>query len=217
MKLASDIKALFPNVRIREQQCLSEYTTFRLGGSCPLFLDRPSAIELPPIIRLLHQAAIPFLIMGQGSNLVISDSGLKATVLRFCSDVPKITAVDHTVTVSGDTLLDDLALFTLEKNIGDLSFCTGIPGTVGGGIAGNAGAFGRQIGDHLISVQLLSSDGQTRTVAAHELKFSYRHSKLKTTGDIVLSAIFELPAVEKNVLQTERERIMELGVSPSLD
>jgi UDP-N-acetylmuramate dehydrogenase len=126
---------------------------------------------------------------------------------------------NNVVTVSGDTLLDDLALFTIEKEIGDLSFCSGIPGTVGGGIAGNAGAFGRQTGDHLVSAEILGLDGAVRTVAPDELDFSYRHSTLKETGEIVLSAIFELPMLAsrllaqasdagKTELLAERERIM---------
>ncbi len=111
--------------------------------------------------------------------------------------------------MSGDTLLDDLAVFTIEHEVGDLSYCTGIPGTVGGGITGNAGAFGRQMGDHLVSVELLGLDGKVRTVLHDELEFAYRHSKLKETGEIVLSATFNLLAAEKSVMQAERDRILE--------
>ena len=167
--------------------------------------------------------------IGQGSNLVISDKGLDCAVIRFCSDTPKIeigacqtsNAITHpdlrsplsknnnVVTVSGDTLVDDLALFTIEKEVGDLSFCSGIPGTVGGGIAGNAGAFGRQITDHLVSAEILGLDGNVRTVTPNELGFSYRHSSLKETGEIVLSAIFELPLENKETMRRERERIIQ--------
>ena len=209
MKLASEIKTLFPQLRVSENASLRDYTTFRLGGPCPLLIEGASAEQLPAIIKLLNKAGQPFLVIGQGANLVVSDKGINQVVIRFCSEKPTIKGSGNRVTVSGDTLLDDLAVFTIENEVGDLSYCTGIPGTVGGGIAGNAGAFGRQMGDHLISAELLGLDGQTRTVLHDELEFAYRHSKLKETGEIVLSATFNLPEAKKEALQAERERIME--------
>jgi len=209
MNLASEIQALFPKLSICENKPLAECTTFRLGGSCPLFIDNPDAAQLPTLIQTLTKNGMPFLVIGQGSNLVISDSGVDRAVIRFCTETLKIEGSGNRVTVSGDTLLDDLAVSTIEKNSGDLSFCSGIPGTVGGGIAGNAGAFGRQIGDPLVSIELLELDGGVRTVTANDLDFSYRHSRLKETGEIVLSAVFELPAADPATLRAERERIIQ--------
>lgn len=209
MKLASEIKTLFPQLRASENASLRDYTTFRLGGPCPLLIEDANAAQLPAIIKLLNKAGQPFLVIGQGANLVVSDKGIDQVVIRFCSETPTIKGSGNRVTVSGDTLLDDLAVFTIENETGDLSFCSGIPGTVGGGIAGNAGAFGRQMGDHLISAELLGLDGKVRTVLHDELEFAYRHSKLKETGEIVLSATFDLPKLGKSVMQAERERIME--------
>jgi len=257
MKLASEIQTLFPELTISENQLLSEFTTFRLGGPCPLFIDNPSADQLPALIKALNEKDVPFLVIGQGSNLVISDKGLHCAVIRFCSATPKIKtwcgsseethpglrpplqrretlgipsdggvperrggslnlsqnnnmrSKSNVVTVSGNTLLEDLSRITVEKNIGDLSYCTGIPGTVGGGIAGNAGAFGRQIGDHLVSAEIIDLNGDVQTVTRDQLGFAYRHSILKETGEIVLSATFELPIEDPAILKAERERILE--------
>ncbi len=209
MKLASEIRTLFPQLRVSENVPLREYTTFRLGGPCPLLIEGATAGQLPDIIKLLNKAGQPFLVIGQGANLIISDKGIRQAVIRFCFDKPVIKSKGSRVTVSGDTLLDDLAVFTIENETGDLSYCSGIPGTVGGGIAGNAGAFGRQMGDHLVSVELLGLDGKVRTVLHNELEFAYRHSKLKGTGEIVLEATFELPVAKKEVMRIERDRIMQ--------
>jgi UDP-N-acetylmuramate dehydrogenase len=209
MKLASEILTLFPALHITEKASLRDYTTFRLGGPCPLLIEGATAAQLPAIIQILNKAGQPFIVIGQGANLVVADEGIPQAVIRFCSETPDVQADGNRVIVSGDTLLDDLALFATEQEVGDLSFCTGIPGTVGGGITGNAGAFGRQMGDHLISVELLGFDGNARTVLHDELEFAYRHSKLKETGEIVLSAIFELPFENKEIMRRERERIME--------
>ncbi len=209
MKLASEIQTLFPQLRVSRNALLRDYTTFRVGGPCPLLIEGATAAQLPAIIQLLNKTGQPFLVIGQGANLVVSDKGIDQAVIRFCSELPTVTANGNRVTVSGDTLLDDLAVFTIENESGDLSYCSGVPGTVGGGIAGNAGAFGRQMGDHLISAEILGLDGHIRTVAKADMEFAYRHSKLKETGEIVLSATFELPAAEKEIMQAERDRIMQ--------
>jgi UDP-N-acetylmuramate dehydrogenase len=203
-----EIQAAFPHLHVIRNAPLCDFTTFRLGGPCPLFIDRPSAEDLPDLIRLLNRHNLRFLVIGQGANLVFSDRGIDRAVIRFCTETPDLRVDGRRVTVSGDTLLDDLAAFTVEHGIGDLTFCTGIPGTVGGGLAGNAGAFGRQMGDPLVSALLLDRFGKTRTVTPRELEFAYRHSKLKETGEIVLQASFELPEASREVLQTERERIL---------
>ncbi|NOU35676.1 MAG: UDP-N-acetylmuramate dehydrogenase [Kiritimatiellaceae bacterium] len=209
MKLVSEIQTLFPQLRVTENALLRDITTFRVGGPCPLLIEGAAAAQLPAIIQRLNKTGQPFLVIGQGANLVVSDKGIDQAVIRFCSETPTITADGKRVTVSGDTLLDDLAVFTIENESGDLSYCSGIPGTVGGGIAGNAGAFGRQMGDHLISAEILGLDGRTRTAAKADLEFAYRHSKLKETGEIVLSATFELPIEKKEIMQAERDRIMQ--------
>jgi UDP-N-acetylmuramate dehydrogenase len=209
MKLLSEIKSLSSAITISENKPLSECTSFRLGGLCPLFIDNPSAEVFPEIIRLLNKSRMPFLVIGQGSNLVVSDSGLDCAVIRFLSETPLIQSDKNRVTVSGNTLLESLARFTSENAVGDLSTCSGIPGTVGGGIAGNAGAFGRQIGDCLVSAEILCPDGHVQTVNHEELDFSYRHSRLKETGEIILAAVFELPAANREILQAERKRILE--------
>lgn len=209
MQQESEIRALFPDLQISSNTPLSGFTTFRLGGPCPLLIDNPPANRLPALIQALNERQIKFLVIGQGSNLVISDAGLDCAVIRFCSATAEVKADGHRVTVSGATLLEDFSRITVEQNLGDLSYCTGIPGTVGGGLAGNAGAFGRQIGDHLVSATIVGSDSSIHTVSCADLDFSYRNSRLKKTGEIILSATFELPPENPAVLKAERQRILE--------
>jgi UDP-N-acetylmuramate dehydrogenase len=209
MYLTPEIRKLFPEAAIRENAPLSDITTFRLGGPCPLLINNPPAGRLPALIQKLNENGLKFMVIGQGSNLVISDDGLDCAVIRFCSETPHIKKDSTGITVSGDTLLEDFSRMAVERSLGDLACCTGIPGTVGGGIAGNAGAFGRQIGDHLVSADLAGLDGSVRSVTRDELEFSYRHSRLKQSGEIVLSATFELPQESPDVLNAERQRILD--------
>ena len=197
---------------------MRDYTTFKLGGSCPALIDCPDASTLAEVAQELAKAGSEFLVIGQGSNLLVSDKGLATTVLRYCSEGrPDISFDGCHVQVSGNTLLDDLARLTIEQGVGDVSFCSGIPGTVGGAIAGNAGAFGQQIGDVVKSVRLMELDGTVNDVMANELEFEYRSSVLKTTGAIVLDAILKLKPCDVETMQKERERILELRSSKHPD
>lgn len=208
MSLLNDLQSRFPALSFQGQAPLREMTTFRLGGPCPVLIDSPPADALPALLRFLHEYRTPLLVIGQGANLVVSDQGLDCVVIRFCSDMPQVETDGQTVRVSGDTLLDDLARTVVEHECGDLAFCTGIPGTVGGGIAGNAGAFGRQLGDHLLEAELLDPNGTVRVTGPEGLDFSYRHSNLKESGTIVLSARFFAPPASATALLEERKRIL---------
>ncbi len=190
---------------------MRDYTTFRLGGACPALVDCPDADTLVSAAVLLADAKVPFIVIGQGSNLLVADNGIGSVVLRYCSENhPSIEFDGFRVRVSGNTLLDDLARITVERGVGDVSFCSGIPGTVGGAIAGNAGAFGRQIGDVVESVRLMELDGRVREVAAGDLRFEYRSSLLKQTGAVVLDALLILEVGDIEIMEAERERILEL-------
>lgn len=198
------------NTAVQPGARLCDYTTFRLGGPCPALIDCPDAGGLEAAVQLLNRHGAPYLVIGQGSNLLVSDEGLDAVVLRYCSETPEVRFEDDRVIVSGATLLDDLARLTIERGLGDLSYCSGIPGTVGGAIAGNAGAFGRQIGDAVESVELLDGQGRRFDAPAAELGFDYRTSVLKTTGAIVLRAVLQLQPTDAGLMRAERSRILEL-------
>lgn len=197
---------------------MREYTTFRLGGNCPALIDCPDAAALTETAAVLAEAGVAFIVIGQGSNLLVSDRGLQTVVLRYCSEEkPDVAFEGCRVTVSGNTLLDDLARESICRGVGDISFCSGIPGTVGGAIVGNAGAFGQQIGDVVQSVRLMDSAGNVREAAADELGFEYRSSALKQTGEVVLDAVLKLKPCDVDTMQEERTRILELRRSKHPD
>jgi len=197
---------------------MRNYTTFKLGGSCPALVDCPTPDILQETATILNDAKVDFLVIGQGSNLLVSDEGIPCVILRYCAeDQPDVVFDGCRVLVSGNTLLDDLARLTIEKGLGDISFCSGIPGTVGGAIVGNAGAFGQQIGDVVESVRLMDTDGSTRQASAEELKFEYRSSALKQSVAVVLDAVLKLKPADRETMEKERERILELRRSKHPD
>ena len=192
---------------------MADYTTFRLGGPCPELIDCAGADAVEAAVERCAAEGRPFRVMGGGSNLLVSDAGIEETVIRFC--VPPGTGIrqagEHRVRVSGGAALDEVVRFCLERGIGDLVFCSGIPGTIGGAIAGNAGAFGRAIGEVVESVRLATPSGAVREAAGEELDFGYRRSRLRESGEIVLEATLRLPPLDSPAAaRKERERILQL-------
>lgn len=189
---------------------LSDFTTFQLGGTVPAVIICRRPEDLEATVGILLKAGRDFILIGGGSNLLASDSGIECAVIRYYCEQPDIQKDGPVVSVSAGTRVDDLALFAAERGLAGLNHMTGIPGTVGGAIVGNAGAFGRQISDTLKAVTLLSRTGTRRDVSVSDLGFSYRNSLLKDNGDIVLSAVFELGPAEPKALLEERTAILEL-------
>lgn len=188
---------------------LSEYTTFRLGGPCRSLILCETPDDLVAAVRALSASKEPFILIGGGSNLVVSQHGLDVHVIRYWSDTPRIERDGHDLVVSGSTVLDHLALYAVDQGLSGLNYTTGIPGTVGGAVVGNAGAWGKQVGDVLTEATLLKSDGSLVTVTPDALEFRYRHSLLKETNDIVVSARFSLEPGDPVTLAKERADILQ--------
>ncbi|MFH0908666.1 MAG: UDP-N-acetylmuramate dehydrogenase [bacterium] len=193
---------------------LCDYTTFRLGGPCKSFVT----CETPDhLLETVKQSPCDFILIGGGSNLLVSDRGVNVLVIRYASARPRIQRNGVEVIVSGSTMLDDLAAFAVEQGLDGLVYCTGIPGTVGGAIAGNAGAFGEQIGDRLVSVDLLDRTGAQRTVKPDELGFAYRRSRLQETGEVVVAARFRFEPVDRDALSGRRREILNIRAAKHPD
>ena len=179
-------------VEIIPRAVLADYTTFRLGGPCDCLISCQRPDQLKNVVERLSQRSIDFFLMGGGSNLVVSDQGIEKIVIRYLSPTPVITRGGNDVIVSGSTPLDDLVLFALQCGLAGLNYASGIPGTLGGAIVGNAGAFGEQVGDYIKSASLIDRQGKVKDVGPESLGFRYRDSLLKESGEIVLSARFSL-------------------------
>jgi UDP-N-acetylmuramate dehydrogenase len=154
--------------------------------------------------------------MGGGSNLLVADAGLTEAVLRVVDEAPVCSLefqADGSVhlAASAGTGLDAAACFAVEEGLEGLESASGIPGTVGGGVCGNAGAFGWQVGETAAAVQVLTREGGLRVVAGEDAGFGYRVSRFQQSGDVLLKAWFRVrPAVSRSALREKREEILAL-------
>jgi UDP-N-acetylmuramate dehydrogenase len=180
------------NVKITPHALLKDFTTFRLGGPCLAMIESSKALALTETVRRLRQKNIPFIMMGFGSNTLASDKGVDTVIVRYSSSTPQVKRQDNRIHADVSTLFDDLILFAIKENLEGLTSFSGIPGTIGGAIAGNAGAYGFEISQSIVELTLLKPDNTVITIPKDAIHFSYRDSDLKHNGDIILSAVFEL-------------------------
>ncbi len=192
------------------QALLRDYTTFQLGGSCRLLMECQTPEELQKTVKSLFEDKVPFILIGSGSNLVVSDNGLEVAVIRYVSTTPLIERDGNDVMVAASTILDDLALYGVSEGLEGLNYTTGIPGTVGGAVVGNAGAWGKQVGDVLKSAVILDKKGNLKEVGNNYFGFQYRHSRLKESDDIISSVHFTLKPGDPVALAQERAEILKM-------
>ena len=170
---------------------LASHTTFRIGGPVQAFYEAHCADEVVEATWKAEGMGLPWQVIGHGSNILASDEGYPGAVIVFRDERPPVMNVDGTVTVSGGLTLSNLIEFMAESGCAGIEDLAGIPGTVGGAIAGNAGAYGKSIGERVKSVLLFDRNGTMLRVSRNDLKFAYRWSSVKENGFIILEATIE--------------------------
>lgn len=170
---------------------LKDYTTFKIGGEAKAFIEISSEDALCRLCKLLEELEINHMILGRGSNILFDDKGYNGVILHLGNEYSDIEVIDNTITAKSGASLMSVCKAALEHSLSGLEFAYGIPGTVGGAVFMNAGAYGGEISDVLVSCKVLVN-GVVKTVKASQMDLSYRHSIFQTNGGVVLSAVFKL-------------------------
>ena len=193
---------------------LKDHTTFRLGGPCRAMIHCLNAAQVTLAVSFLRTTGLPFLVMGSGSNILAADAGVDTVIVRYTSATPIIKIDGNIISVDAATQFDTLASFAIDNGFDGMTGFSGIPGTVGGAIAGNAGAYGQQISDHLIDITVLKTDNTVALLPKASIRFEYRDSDIKHNGEIILSARFLLQSADnRDALQQKRLGILETRLS----
>lgn len=194
---------------ILENEPMSKHTTFRIGGNADLFVS-PKAKQVAEIMALAKEYEVPVTIIGNGSNLLVGDKGIRGLVLSFGKEAEEIQVDGSCMVVSAGALLSKIAAEAAKRSLTGFEFAAGIPGTLGGAIVMNAGAYGGEIKDVLISATVLTPEGEVIELSNSELELSYRHSCIPEKEYIVLEAVLEFMPGEEEVI---REKMAELKKS----
>jgi UDP-N-acetylmuramate dehydrogenase len=187
---AESLRLVFGD-RVQANAPLAPLTTFRVGGPAQWLLETRSSEETLAALRLAHHAGVPVTLLGGGSNLLVADAGVRGLVIRPRGG--EVRALDAThVEADAAVTINGLVRWTINHGRADLEAWAGTPGTVGGAIFGNAHFGGRLIGDLVDCVRVASRDGTVQTVPASEMAFGYDRSRLQTSGEVLLSAVFRV-------------------------
>ncbi len=196
-------------VTVTYNASLSQYTTFQLGGPCPALIECLNASQITTVIKALRQKDIPYLLIGFGSNILVSDKGINKVIVRYTNNLPLFSRTDHILTVDAGTPLDALAQYAVTTGLDGMTSFSGIPGTVGGAIAGNAGAYGIQISDPLTTLTVLQPDNTQITIPRNNLHFEYRGSDIIRQNLIILKASFTLVPGNSGKMQQQRSQTIQ--------
>ena len=180
------------------EEPMQKHITFRVGGPAEWFVQADTVEQLQRLIALCKEREVPYYVIGNGSDLLVSDEGVRGVVIRLTGEFAEISAKENVnagtcdVCAGAGVMLASLALRAGKKGFTGLEFAAGIPGTVGGAVLMNAGAYGGEIKDTIVAVDVLTRDGEVRRLEKEELQLSYRHSSVMESKDIVLKAYFTL-------------------------
>lgn len=208
-----------PQLTLREQEPMSRHTSFRIGGAARVMAMPKTEEELSAILKLSAQLDISYAILGAGTNVLAPDEGIDGLVICLKECFGGMERVDETsIRVQAGVTMARAAVFAAGLDLGGLEFAHGIPGTVGGGVYMNAGAYGGEIKDVCRRVKIMEPDGTSRWIEGEELGFSYRHSAIEDHPWIVLAAEFVLePRPEAQVKAKMQELIGKRRSSQPLD
>lgn len=223
MSILSDfqkkISDLLPEIELRMYEPMARHTSFRIGGPAEVMAFPKNRDELKKLLNVSALLDRKPAILGAGTNVLAPDNGLQGLVicLKDCFNGME-TMGEHCIRVAAGVTLSRAAVFAAGYGLGGLEFAHGIPGTVGGGVFMNAGAYGGEISAVCKSVDVMDYRGNITTFSADEMAFSYRHSRLEDCPGIVLEAVFSLmPKPEQEIRELMRELMAKRKASQPLE
>lgn len=209
MKIVKFPVEKLPNIEFKLNEPLSKYTFTKTGGPADVLAFPKTREELVEIVDTARVNEVPITIIGNASNLIIKDGGIRGIVI-ILPNFHKIEVSETKVTAEAGATIINTTIAAQKAGLTGLEFAAGIPGSVGGAVFMNAGAYGGEIKDVFESAEVLLPDGHITTLTHEDMKFGYRHSTVQDDGGIVISATFALKRGNKATIQEEMDRLNEL-------
>ena len=206
MEIIEHISQIVPKENILEKELMSRHTTFKIGGPCSILVKIDEVSQLTKLLPYLVEEKIPYFFLGNGSNLLVSDKGYEGVVITFSKKLAEDVIVDgDKITAGGGVLLSKVAKYALDENLTGFEFAAGIPGTVGGAMVMNAGAYDGEMKQVVESVEVIDKEGNLRVLSCEDMEFGYRTSILKREPFIVTKTTFKLGKGDKDVIKEKMD------------
>lgn len=199
--------------RVYVDEPMSRHTTFRVGGPADFFVTPKAKEEVRDVIRICKEAGMPYYIIGNGSNLLVSDAGYRGVIVQIYKEMNEVKVEGDLVKAQAGALLSGIAAKALGAELSGFEFASGIPGTIGGACVMNAGAYGGEMKDVLESVTVLTGEGKIIELGRNELELGYRTSVIAKKGYIVLGAVLKLERGDGEKIKTYMDELKEKRVT----
>jgi len=200
--------------RVLTEEPMSRHTTFRIGGPAELLVQPAEESQIAEVIRLLKQNNLPYLVLGNGSNILVGDKGIRGVVLQLGNAFAGCKVNGETITAQAGIKLSRLAGVALEHSLTGLEFAAGIPGTLGGAIYMNAGAYDGQMADVIETVTFLDAEGEIQTIHNEDCQFGYRTSLFANNPDtVILSCTLQLQQGNPTEIRGRMDELNDRRVS----
>ncbi len=194
-------------IPFKNDELMCNHTSFKIGGKADYFIECDNPECLKAIMEAVKKINLPYFILGKGSNILVSDKGFRGVVISL-SGFDKITVENETLTAGAGVSLARVCTVALENSLSGIEFAYGIPGSVGGALYMNAGAYGGEMSQAVIGATVLTKDGDIKEIGICDMNLSYRQSVFKTNGDIILSVTFGLKKGDSCVIKAQMDDFM---------
>ena len=209
MEIVKQIKEELAGIEILFNEPLKQYTYTKVGGGADYLAFPRNHYELKRIVTFANNHEIPWMVLGNSSNIIVRDSGIEGFVIMF-DHFHDVRVNGYVIEAEAGAKLIDVTHVARYHSLTGFEFACGIPGSIGGAVYMNAGAYGGEIAHILQSCKVLTPKGELKTLTAEELTFGYRHSKIQETGDVVISAKFALAPGNYDQIDQEMARLTHL-------
>lgn len=214
MGLHEELCEILGQENVYKDELMKKHTTFRVGGPADWFVTPEEEEQVRDLVNVLRGEKIPYYVMGNGSNLLVGDKGYRGVMIQICQKMNRIRTINaHVVYAQAGALLSKIAAEALTQNLTGLEFASGIPGTLGGAVMMNAGAYGGEMKQVLKSTLSLTVEGEFRVLPVEQMELGYRTSIFSRSGDIVLSAEIKLEPGNPEEIRAYMDELKEKRVT----
>jgi len=201
------LQSIVPGENIHLKESMALHTTFRVGGPAECLIEIENATQLEKVQKYLGLVECPFVVIGNGSNLLVSDKGYKGVVLQIGKKMSQVTVAGNVVKAQAGALMSQVAAVAMQHGLTGLEFASGIPGTVGGGVVMNAGAYGGELAQVVVEVCVMDRNGEILVLDNETMEFGYRKSTIRKKPFVVTEVTFKLEPGDKDAIKAKIDEL----------